>query len=132
MAQVRVRGKTREDRRIALSAAPLATEGNVSGERPAEQAMGTTVGLRERLAVQRSALANERTLLAYAQTALVFAVGGLALVQLFGSVPLHVLGWVCVSVGVSMLALGGLKFVRVKREIQQFAKERSREPWVAS
>lgn len=127
MAHVRARNSKREHRRVALSAAPLVMEGTVSSEGPVVRDAGAFAGLREGLAVQRNSLANERTLLAYVRTALVIAIAGMALVEFFGPLPLHVLGWILVCLGVLTLALGGLRFVRVKRRIRQFANWRPGE-----
>jgi putative membrane protein len=126
MAHIGARNRKGGHERVALSADPL-VEGIVSAERPVVRGGEGYANLREGLAVQRSALANERTLLAYVRTALVLAVAGIALVQFFGRLPLHVLGWIFVWLGVLTLVLGALRFVRVKRRIREFVNGRRGE-----
>jgi putative membrane protein len=121
MAHIRPRNKKREHRRAALNAAPIIIDGTAVAERPVTCELAPSVSLRDSLAVQRNALANERTFLAYARTALVFAVAGMALVQFFGPLALQLLGGLFICLGVLTLALGGVRFMRVRRRIRQFA-----------
>lgn len=74
--------------------------------------------LRDSLAVERTRLANERTLLSYLRTALALFAGGGALLQLFANEPsLAVLAWVCLVAGAAIIAVGAVRFLRVRARL---------------
>jgi len=74
--------------------------------------------LRDKLAVERTHLANERTLLAYIRTALGCAAAGAAILQFF---PPHSslvgLAWLLVAAGGVMLVIGLFRFYKVRGEL---------------
>lgn len=75
--------------------------------------------LRDRLALERTRLANERTLLAYIRTALALAAGGVAIFHFFPTdARLVSLGWVLVVCGIAALALGAVRFLKVKARLR--------------
>lgn len=77
---------------------------------------------RQRLAYDRTALANERTFAAWLRTGLAVGAGGVAITHV---VPLtdrdptfaRVLGLLFVLVGVAMIILGARRFVQVNRDL---------------
>ena len=72
--------------------------------------------LREKLAIQRTHLANQTTLLSYLRTALYFLVAGLSIDQFFTSK--YVLVSIFIFVGAGVLALfGGINFFYHRRKI---------------
>jgi putative membrane protein len=74
--------------------------------------------LADRLAVERTQLANETTLLAYIRTALAIAAGGGTLLQFFSSHPaLFAVGWVLMASAGGLLAFGINRFVAVRRRV---------------
>jgi putative membrane protein len=76
----------------------------------------TDIDLRDRLAVERTHLANERTLLAYIRTALGTAARGAALIQfLSGSGVWAGVGWLMVAGGVGLGLFGAKRFFDVRK-----------------
>lgn len=72
--------------------------------------------LRDRLAVQRTALANERTLLAYARTALMLVASGATLWKLAPfSASDRWIGAAAIGAGVLVLAIGIGRFTARRR-----------------
>ena len=67
--------------------------------------------LRDRLAADRTVLANERTFLAYLRTAFAFAAGGATLVHFIDRGWAVVAGWVMIPLGAGLLAWGVHRFV---------------------
>jgi len=70
--------------------------------------------LRDYLAVERTMLANERTLLAYIRTALTLFVAGVSFIKFFGSAVLALVGWIFVPLGVTIIALGLMRYRKVR------------------
>ena len=78
----------------------------------------SNVELRDRLAVERTHLANERTLLAYIRTALGTAACGTALIHFFsGGGMLAGVGWLMVAGGVGLGLFGAKRFFDVRNEL---------------
>jgi putative membrane protein len=69
--------------------------------------------VRDRMAIERTSLANERTMLAYVRTAIaLFAAGGTA-IHFLESAIVDVIGWVMIAGGVFVLAYGAYRFRQV-------------------
>ena len=81
---------------------------------PAEQ-----TALRDRLALDRTALANERTFLAYVRTGLTLLVVGLSFIELpiFRSTWFAIPGWAFVPLSGVTLAIGVWRFWKVRQDI---------------
>jgi putative membrane protein len=89
---------------------------------PYENRAADELVLRDRLAIDRTNLANERTLLAYVRTAfMLLAAGGAAIKALPGDRAALVTGWALVAVGAIVACLGGLRFVAVRRVLKDAA-----------
>lgn len=69
--------------------------------------------VRDRMAIERTSLANERTLLAYVRTAIALFAGGATAIHFLESVVVDVLGWVLIAGGVFVLVYGGYRFRQV-------------------
>lgn len=70
--------------------------------------------LRDYLAIDRTILANERTFLAYIRTALAISAAGASFIKFFESLPMTIIGWAMVPVGIIVLLIG----VRRYRQMQ--------------
>ena len=73
--------------------------------------------LREKLAIERTEMANDRTLLSFIRTGLYFAIAGISineLLQLSYGLFLEIFFWV---VAVCIVATGIFKYLRQKRKI---------------
>lgn len=81
--------------------------------------------LRDRLAENRTDLANERTLLAYVRTALTLFVAGVTFIRFFGYAVTTVMGWILIPLGIFTLVKGILSHRKMNRQIR---KERENEP----
>ena len=79
--------------------------------------------LRDRLAVDRTILANERTFLAYIRTALGFFAAGVFAIKFFDSIPIELVGWVFVMSGIIVFVVGLSKYRRLKRQIALSTQE---------
>jgi putative membrane protein len=81
--------------------------------------------LRERLALDRTALANERTFLAYVRTALTLLVVGLSFIELpvFRSPWFAVQGWIFVPLGLLTLIVGAWRFRNVRKDINRVGQQ---------
>lgn len=73
--------------------------------------------LRDRLAVDRTVLANERTFLAYLRTAFAFAVGGASLLHFIDRDWARIGGVSMIPVGAVLLAWGVQRFLRERRRL---------------
>ena len=74
------------------------------------------LAIRDRLALDRTQLANERTFLAYVRTAIMVGVSGITLLKLFPrSRGAQVSGWLLLPIAVIVLGVGFLYFVRRQR-----------------
>ncbi|MDF0644102.1 MAG: DUF202 domain-containing protein [Nitrospira sp.] len=76
---------------------------------------GTDTQIRDRLAWQRTVLANERTLLAYVRTALGFFIAGIPALWWPDQPSIHLLGGVALMAGVVCSAIGVRRFVSTQR-----------------
>jgi putative membrane protein len=78
--------------------------------------------LRDRLALDRTHLANERTLLAYVRTAFMLIAAGATAIKAFGDDrTLVASGWSLLACGVAMAAFGAWRFIAVRRRIREDA-----------
>ena len=75
--------------------------------------------VRDRLARQRTEMANERTLLAYVRTSLGFAVVGVPAVWWLEGPVIQALGVVSLAAGAACLAIGVHRFLAAKAGIKQ-------------
>jgi putative membrane protein len=69
--------------------------------------------VRDRMAIERTSLANERTLLAYVRTAIALFAAGATAIHFLESVIVDVIGWIMIVGGVFVLAYGGYRFRHV-------------------
>jgi len=81
--------------------------------------IGSRLNLREHLAAARSILANERTFLAYQRTALTQLAVAATFIRFFDHPVLTVLGWLLVPASVVTMALGLVRYRRMKGLIHQ-------------
>lgn len=75
--------------------------------------------LRDRLAENRTSLANERTFLAYVRTALTLFVAGVTFIRFFGYVLIEIIGWILIPLGIFAMIRGTINFRRMKRLIKE-------------
>lgn len=75
--------------------------------------------LRDRLAVQRTELANERTLLAYGRTAIMLVSTGAVIIRFTANPTLAwTIGPLLIIAGLGVAVIGGMRFVRVRRTLR--------------
>lgn len=75
--------------------------------------------LTDRLALDRTLLANERTLLAYIRTAIMLGVSGFTLIKLFpNELAATGPGGVLMVLALVVAVLGGYRFIQVGRDLQ--------------
>jgi putative membrane protein len=85
-----------------------------------DQFDNTELVLRDKLAIDRTRLANERTVLAYLRTAFMLIIAGATAIKLFGDSSTAVAtGWALVALGVAVALFGGWRFVAMRRTIQR-------------
>lgn len=78
--------------------------------------------LRDRLALDRTHLANERTLLAYVRTAfMLMLAGATAIKALPGDRAAVISGWVLIAGGLAAGFFGALRFAAMRRRIRRHA-----------
>ena len=77
----------------------------------------------DRLAATRTEMANERTLLSYVRTALALAAAGIALVHVFTSQTIVLIGWLMLPVAL-LLLFGITRFRRGQRHVAAFLDAR--------
>jgi len=92
-------------------------------ESPYQQMQVENLSLRDRLAIDRTALANERTLLAYVRTSLATIVTGASLLHFFDSWLLRGLGSTGLLAGVLILAVGIRSFQQSRRNYAHFSQD---------
>ena len=83
---------------------------------------GPVVILRDRLAGQRTIMANDRTLMAVIRTFLSLSGAGVALVKIFDHSIMLGLGLICLVGGFVVMGLGLINYRRTKRIIAQEAQ----------
>jgi len=90
-------------------------------DRPYESLELEELILRDRLAADRTSLANERTLLAYVRTSLTLLVAGLAFINVtvFHSPFNRIVGWCFVPVAVILLVIGIVRYRSVRRGVKE-------------
>lgn len=88
---------------------------------------GETLTIRDRLALDRTRMANERTLLAYLRTSFMLMIAGATAIRLFGDSALVVLtGWALILLGLLVLGVGSSRFAQMRKAIN--TAERSDRP----
>lgn len=80
--------------------------------------------LADRLAVDRTVLANERTALAYARTALGMLVVGGSAVKFFEAWTIVTVGAVFIGAAVGVGAIGAWRYLRTRRFLAEAVRER--------
>jgi len=75
---------------------------------------------RDYLAIERTRLANERTFLSYFRTAVVLLSSGIAVVNLEVLEEISDLGFFLLLLGPSILILGIVRFLYVKKQIKKY------------
>lgn len=86
------------------------------------QASGPVIILRDRLAGQRTIMANDRTLMAVIRTFLSLSGAGVALVKIFDHPFMVGVGLVCLVGGFAVMGLGLINYRRTKRIIAREAQ----------
>ena len=74
--------------------------------------------LRERLAIERTAMGNDRTILAFIRTALYFSIAGMSvnsLLKVSYGIEIEILFWV---IGVIILVIGIIKYRKQKKSLR--------------
>lgn len=87
--------------------------------------MASDTEIRDRLALDRTHLANERTLLAYVRTALALAGAGAGLIQFFDTATSQVTGRVLIVLGVLGFLVGIWRFLVVRRHLSAGPPDRA-------
>lgn len=82
--------------------------------------------IRENLALDRTILANERTILSYIRTSLYLLIGGIALLGHRDFADLRWLGVVSLVLCVSLLAIGIVRFVILRRRLYKYFADMNR------
>lgn len=77
----------------------------------------TDISLSDRLAVERTAMANERTLLAYIRTSLALLAAGFTILKFFTSNGMHMLGYLLIPAGVVTLMVGLMNYSEVRARL---------------
>jgi putative membrane protein len=80
--------------------------------------------LRDKLAIDRTILANERTFLSYIRTALTMFIAGGTVIKLISEPFIIGLGWLSVVIGVVVLYVGILRFKKFQQSISVLNKEK--------
>jgi len=76
------------------------------------------VGIRDKLAIQRSRLANERTFLAYIRTAIVCFVAGITILKLIpDGVFISTTSILLLLASLFFIAVGLYTYLKIKREL---------------
>lgn len=75
--------------------------------------------LRERLAIQRTIMANQSTFLSFLRTSMYFAVAGVSLDQLVKLPGGHIIEYIFLVISAVVLAVGVINYVIQKRKITE-------------
>lgn len=79
---------------------------------------------RDKLAKDRTILANQRTFLAFTRTAIMLLATGLTFIKLFPQDKiLLILGWTLIPIGLSVLVLGQVLYLRMHYRIEASTEE---------
>jgi len=89
---------------------------------PYERFLEDELILRDQLAADRTILANERTFLSYLRTGLGFAAAGVALIHLFASTLVKIIGWALIPVGAGIVIVGIYRYIRVRKMLIHFTR----------
>jgi putative membrane protein len=73
--------------------------------------------LRDRLAVDRTVLANERTMLGYVRTAMAFLALGVSFLHFLQGIYAQIAGSVFMAVSLPLLAVGAVRYLQVRRDL---------------
>jgi putative membrane protein len=84
--------------------------------------------VRDRMAIERTSLANERTLLAYVRTAIALFVGGGTAIHFLESFLVDVIGWILIAGGVFVLGYGAYRFRHVSSVISSVDRKEQPPP----
>lgn len=76
----------------------------------------------DKLAIERTRLANERTFLAYFRSAIVFLSSGAAIIKLDILQEIEWVGYILIVIGPILFCIGLLRFLYVKRSIRKYYK----------
>ena len=76
----------------------------------------------DKLAIERTRLANERTFLAYFRSAIVFLTSGFAIIQLEVLQQVRWIGFTLIIIGPILLFIGIFRLIYVKRRIRSYYK----------
>ncbi len=79
--------------------------------------------LADRLALERTALANDRTLLAYVRTALGLLAAGVTVLKLFASNGMQMVGYILIASGVCALVIGLMNYHEVRNRLTDISHE---------
>ncbi|MBS4538754.1 DUF202 domain-containing protein [Clostridium sp. D2Q-11] len=71
------------------------------------------------LAVDRTILANERTFLAYIRTSLNVLAAGISFIKLFKFLPIQILGYILVPLGLIIFIIGLYRFLKINKNIHK-------------
>ncbi|MBB4080127.1 putative membrane protein [Lewinella aquimaris] len=77
----------------------------------------TDLGLTDRLALDRTHLANQRTLLAYTRTGIYFAFTGAGVLFILQQPAVNWIGWLAIAIGIVIATIGLINYLRMKRRI---------------
>ena len=77
----------------------------------------SSMRLRDYLATDRTKLSNQNTFLAYIRTALTLFVAGVTFVRFFDSLPIEIIGWIFLPIGVATFVVGSLRYHRLRKAL---------------
>src|ERR1700738_1230147 len=89
---------------------------------PYEDFLKDELILRDRLALDRTSLANENTLLAYIRTSLTILIAGVSLIKFFDLGIVHIIGWVVNVFGIVIAIIGGVRYLKLRKTIYKVRK----------
>jgi len=95
---------------------------------PPKKYLSTRLNLTEHLAAARSILANERTFLAYQRTALTELAVAATFIRFFDHPTLTVVGWALVPASVLTMALGIVRYRRMRALIHVLERHARENP----
>jgi len=90
--------------------------------------INSRLGLSDHLAAARSILANERTFLAYQRTALTELAVAVTFIHFFDHPALTVVGWAMVPASLLTVALGVVRYRRMRKLIQLLERHAQEQP----
>jgi putative membrane protein len=91
-----------------------------------ERFLNSEMILRDRLAIDRTVLANERTFLAYFRTVLALILGGATVIRLFEDSSANLAGWILIALGALTGAVGAWRTIRMHEAIRSADREPTR------